>query len=209
LAVIGRTGSGKTHAAIWHLSQRSFDEIPWIVFDYKGDDFIASIPGMVEIDYHKPPPTKPGLYVVRPIPDDVEAVEAFLWGIWENGNTGVYIDEGYMVGRYNKPFRAILTQGRSKNIPVIVLSQRPAWLDPFVWSEADFYQIFQLNQKSDRKRVREFVPDSLNLDADVRAYHSHYYDVGKNTYSLLLPMPERDKILEIYKSRMAKRRRKI
>ena len=44
-----------------------------------------------------------------------------MWEIWKRGGIGVYVDEGYMVGNNNPAFRAILTQGRSKEIPAIVL----------------------------------------------------------------------------------------
>ena len=43
---------------------------------------------------------------------------------------------------------------------MITLSQRPVWLDPFILSEAEYYQVFRLNHKNDRKKVEEFIPDN-------------------------------------------------
>jgi hypothetical protein len=206
--VIGRTGSGKTHAAVWHLSQRDFTQMPWVIFDFKRDDLINDIPGLVEISVSGNPPSRPGLYVVHPLPGDPD-VEDFLWKIWTRGNVGLYIDEGYMFGQYNKAWQAILTQGRSKRIPVILLSQRPAWLDRFALSESDFFQIFQLNQASDRKRVKGLVPEDVDLERDARDWQSHYYDVKNNVYALLRPMPSRDKIMSIYRQKMANLKRPL
>ena len=208
LAIIGRTGSGKTQAAGWHLSRRSWDKIPWVIFDYKGDKLISEIPKLKQIDHTKSSPTKAGLFVVRPTPDENESVEQFLWSIHKNENTGVYIDEGYMIG--NSPaFRALLTQGRSKNIPMIVLSQRPVWLSRFVWSESDFYQVFHLNSISDKKSVKDYLHPGIDVARQLDNYWSWYHDVGLHAYALLRPVPSHDTILNIFSERQRLRRKPL
>lgn len=187
--IIGRTGSGKTVAGVWHLSQRNWDEMPWIIFDYKGDELIASF-DPTEIDIDGKLPTEPGLYVVRPLADvDDEAVEKFLWAIKNRGNIGIYIDEGYMLPNNGKSIamRAIQTQGRSLRIPTIILSQRPVWMDRFIFSEADFYQVFHLNDKRDRRTIGSFMPAEANKN--LPEFHSYYYDVGKDQLVILGPVP--------------------
>ena len=203
VAIIGRTGSGKTQAACWHLSRADFDKRPWIVVDYKGDKLIRKS-GAREVDYKKSPPKKPGLYVIRPLPNDTEAVTDYLWGIWANEMTGLYVDEGYMMGRTNAAFRALLTQGRSKNIPMIVLSQRPAWMDVFVFSEADFFQVFHLNNYMDRRKVEEFVP--WDMEAPLRRYHSIWYDVGLHETALLQPVAASSSIVSSFRERLQPKR---
>jgi DNA helicase HerA-like ATPase len=150
IAIVGRTGSGKTYAAAWHLSKRNFDTMPWIIFDFKYDPLLQNL-GAIELPLGTLP-DKPGLYIVHPFPDDKEGIDNYLWQIWKHENIGVFIDEGYMVGD-SSAFRAILTQGRSKRIPMIILSQRPVWLSRFVFSEADFFQVFQLNILNDRMQI--------------------------------------------------------
>jgi len=207
IAIIGRTGSGKTQAAVYHLALRSYTSMPWVIFDWKGEDLIADIPFTQEIGLDETPKKK-GLYIVRPLPSDSKAVTDFLWRIWERGRTGVYFDEGYMVGRTNPAYRAILTQGRSKKIPAIVLSQRPVYMDLFTFSEADFFQIFHLNRKRDRETVADYLPDN-KIDKQLSMYFSYYYNVVRDKLSILKPVPDRDTILGIFERRLSPKRKFI
>ena len=157
ITIVGRTGSGKTVAGLWHLSKRDFLSMPWVIIDYKTDKNINSIKGAKNLSL-KDTPKKPGIYIVHPLPGQDEEITEFLWKIWARENIGLYVDEGYMIGS-NPAFEALLTQGRSKNIPMIVLSQRPAWISRFVFSESDFFQEFHLNDKRDRKTMSS-IPSS-------------------------------------------------
>jgi hypothetical protein len=188
--IVGKTGSGKTVAGVWHLSEQNHHEMPWIIFDWKRDGLIAKI-GAKEIPVTGRPPNRPGIYVVRPMPN--QSVEDFLWKVWAQGHTGLYIDEGYMIGNDSEAFQAILTQGRSKYVPCITLSQRPVWMNRFVFSEADFIQLFWLNDKRDRKTVASFMPDIG--DERLPDFHSYYYDIGKDDLIVLKPVPKEEEII--------------
>lgn len=191
---VGATGSGKTHAALWVLSMMPIDRMPFVVVNYKGDESIDAIPFKQDIGLDEVP-VKPGVYVTHPHVSQGAAVERQLWEIWARGDTGVYTDEGLMMGRYNEAFRALLTQGRSRKIPMITLSQRPKWLDPFVLSEAEFYQVFRLNNKKDVMSVAEFIPEtSGDISKRLPEYHSYYYDVKANNLSVVKPVPSIEKI---------------
>ena len=198
--IIGRTGSGKTQAGLFHLSGQDYDKKPWIMFDWKGDKLISRIKP-VPIDIRDKPPRKPGLYVVKPLPGENGLVTEFLFNVWRQERTGLYIDEGFMMGRFNDAYRAILTQGRSKHIPVITLTQRPAWLDQFVFTEANFFQVFHLNALKDRLRVAEFVPN-FDVRMQFDRYHSVWYDVDDHQMADLLPVPEASRIVDAFKARM-------
>lgn len=204
--ICGRTGSGKTVAGVWHLSQRNYLQMPWVIFDYKGDDLIGQLP-TTEISIKKlAPPKEPGLYIVRPMAEvDDDAIEDFLWAIKNKGNTGIYVDEGYMLpgGGRSTAYRAIQTQGRSLKIPTITLSQRPVWMDRFVFSEADFYQIFHLNDKRDKQTIKSFMPE--NTGDNLPEYHSYYYDVSKNDLCILRPVPTGEQIVATFKPPEKKR----
>jgi hypothetical protein len=206
IAIVGATGSGKTQAELWQLSARDIDTRPWVIFNWKGDASIDGIPGAEFIDLDVIP-IKPGIYIYHPHPDQGPEVEQIMWVIWERGGIGVVIDEGYMVGRNNPAFRAILTQGRSKEIPVIVLSQRPNWMDRFVFSEADFYQVFRLNDKRDQKAVREFFP--AEIEKKLPPYHSYYYDVAKDRVSVLRPVPEIEIIYRTFAHKLVRVRKTV
>jgi hypothetical protein len=195
ITIVGRTGSGKTVAALWHLSNSNFDVRPWVVIDFKTDENINSIPRANYIGLNENP-KRPGIYIVQPHPED-DALGNFLDRIWQRENTGVYVDEGYMMSenaKTEKRFKTLLTQGRSKRIPMIVLTQRPAWISRFVFSEADFFQLFHLNDTRDIKTVDSFLPTgSLIRMPD---FHSVYFDVSANRVTYLSPVPPEDEILE-------------
>lgn len=202
LAIVGATGSGKTHAALWHLSRRNYDQKPWVIYDYKYDDIINSIDGAFELSIDDPAPDEPGLYIVHPEPDQQEALENQMRDIWRKEDIGVYIDEGYMVGNNNKAFRALLTQGRSKHIPMIVLSQRPVWMDKFVFTESEFFQVFRLQNRRDVAKMEEFIP--YDLEKRLPEFQSYYYDVATNRLSILRPVPDRAAILATFNARLAR-----
>ena len=200
IAILGRTGSGKTLAALWHLSNANFDVQPWVVVDYKTDEHIAGIERGQIIDTSFIP-KRPGLYIVQPEPD--ESLLDFFTAIWQRERIGVYVDEGYMIGEDSgteKRFKTLLTQGRSKRIPMIILSQRPAWITRFVFSEADFYQIFHLNDIRDQKTVEAFLPSGTYKR--LPDYHSIYFDVGRNKTTYLAPVPMEDVLLDKINARL-------
>lgn len=181
---------------------------PWFIFDSKGDALIREI-NPEEIDIRKKPPLIPGLYVLRPRPmlDDDHWTE-FLWNIWRQENAGVYSDEGYMIpGIRNPAFRALLTQGRSKRIEMITLSQRPVWMDKFTFTEADFWQIFRLNGLDDRKSISAIIGNQV--DRDLPEFNSYWYDVGRNSTVRFAPVPGRDELLDIFHERLVRRKLKV
>lgn len=198
LAVIGRTGSGKTQAAAWHLSGKDFDRQPWVIVNTKGDPLlneISDIEGVKSISLNEQVGEK-GLYIVSPLPSERDQLDTFFRSLWEKQNVGVYIDEGYMIDKTDG-LNALLTQGRSRKIPMIVLSQRPAWISKFVFSEADFIQLFHLQHEADRKNVAQFVP----FDTRIRLprYHSYWYNVADNEIIKFGPVPPRDVILQNFR----------
>jgi hypothetical protein len=207
-AVVGSTGSGKTQFAVWLLLVRMLAQFRvWIVFDYKGDQLIEEI-GAKEIGVNSPIPTKPGLYVVRPIPElNDEEVTQLLWRIWARGDVGVYIDEGYMVGIRNPALNACLTQGRSKHIEMIILSQRPKWMSKFVFSEANYFAVFNLTLEEDRKYVRTYLGGN-NIDL-LPSYHCTWYNVDKQEASQFGPVPDRNTLIAKFRDLLKSRRKAV
>jgi len=217
ILIIGKNGSGKSYAAVWHLAQKPLGEFPWVIINHKREKLIDSIPGaqFVDLDFT---PKKPGVYVYHPLPDfDDDAVTALLWRIYQRENIGVYIDEGYMINPRDPALNALYTQGRSKHIPLITLSQRPSRISRFAISEAAFYQVFYLTDKNDRARISEFIPGGIEeymkgKPGEARLmpdFHSIYYDVGRNEIAMMRPVPQEADILDIFEKKLKKPKRGV
>lgn len=226
--VIGRTGSGKSQFAIALLSMQNWDEMPWVIIDYKGEDLIDDIRlatggrkhGKIKvISPTDIPPTKPGLYYMRPRPlVDDEAVQAFLWALHSQkrgpfndrhvGYCGLFIDEGYCLPQKGA-FDVILTQGRTLHIPVICLYQRPVWMSRFAVAQADFVAVFAQMDIRDKKVTGSFVAPAVSNKGeiitvfnDLPPFHCLWYDVGRGSSTVLSPAPDRKAIISTFKARL-------
>jgi hypothetical protein len=187
--LIGGTGSGKTVAGLWHLSRQPIDAMPWLVIDYKRDDNINSIPYAQHVAVGAP--LLNGVYIVHPMLHEKDALEEYLWEIWKQEQVGIMVDEGFMLND-SEAFNTILMQGRSKRIPVIILTQRPVFVSRFVFSEASFIQVFRVIDKRDRKTISEFTPifgDKETSNETLPPYYSYYYDVSAHKLVTLKPVP--------------------
>jgi hypothetical protein len=205
MLIIGKTGSGKTLAAAWQLAFRSFNKMPWIIFDFKRADPIFQNLHATELQLSSPAPRTPGLYIVQPLPHEDEEVDEFLGKIWVRGRTGILIDEAYRVTGM-KWFRAILTTGRAKNIPMIMCTQRPVELDRFAISESEFFQLFYLKDTRDQKTIRSFLPV---VDNRLPEFHSYWYDVTRDRLQKMKPVPPQSELLAMFRDRLGVRRRAI
>jgi hypothetical protein len=205
-AVVGRTGSGKTFAAVWLLSRSDFEVRPWVVIDYKNDSLINAIE-RAELIGLDTIPEEPGIYILKVLPgeDEEERLSEWLHRVWERESIGIYVDEGYMIGQRDKWFNACLTQGRSKQISMIVLSQRPVWLSRFVFSEADYFIVFELTHDRDRDAVQAYVASSERerMEAPLEPYHFWFYDVAGKRLTGMRPVPDGAELLAAIDERLA------
>jgi Helicase HerA, central domain len=196
-AVIGRTGSGKSHFAAWLLSTQNFDEMPWIIIDFKHEhsDIINQIPRVQYLSYSDPLPIRPGLYMLKARTRDKDEMHEWLERILANGNIGLFFDEVFPIGQWNHSFNEIMMQGRSRNVPVIVCTQRPSNVSTYCFSEATFYYIFDVTKVSDRKKINEEIP-LIPRDYKLEEYNSFYYDVPKKVFMPVKPAPDAKTIIE-------------
>lgn len=209
LCIMGQTGSGKTVFGMDALSLMPFDKQPYIVFDYKIDPLIEQIEGAKYIGVGTMP-KEPGLYIVQPDgtdEDEAAVVNQWLWKIWQKGRIGLFFDEMYSIPdpRTRPAIRAIFTQGRSKRIPVIACTQRPAWVSRFLFSEASFFVAFHLQLADDIKAAATFVPGYGRFR--LPQYHALYYDVSRNKTLLLTPSEGEAAIVDRFNERLRRKRR--
>lgn len=215
VVIIGRTGSGKSVFACHFLSSRNFTSMPWVIIDIKGDNLIQTICNqnrIKELDIKAKPPRKAGLYILRPRPIiDDEVLEAWLMQCWAQENIGLYIDEGYALPKFGKTpgFTLILTQGRSKHIPVVALYQRPVWMTTFATAQADFFAVFEQNIETDLRKTSEFIKPAIlangvkiSIYDPLPRYHCLWYDVSEGQTSVLRPAPDRETILKAFRERL-------
>lgn len=202
---IGATGSGKTYAGLWHLSNAAFDVRPYIILDPKLDKNLIQIDAEeIEIGYV---PQTPGLYIAHPLPTEEDQLDAHLMALWERENVGVYADEAFMCGK-GAGFVACLTQGRSKHIPMILNTQRPVEVSRFVFSEASFFQLFRLTDKRDKLTVKSFAPTpDLYQGEKLPEFWSWYYDVTKDKYYAMRPVPKAGDSIDRINARLEEMRR--
>lgn len=213
-AIIGQTGSGKSHFGMWTLSQRSYDKMPWVVVDSKREDLLKDVPWTDEISPSRKPPRKAGLFVMRPRVAEFAdgTMTKFLYDAWDAENTGLFIDEGYAFDRNDPGLKTVLTQGRSKHVPVISLSQKPSWASPFLFSESEFKSIFYLDMPNDIDRVMEWMPARARdpvtggpIDPNMLPDHCSYWRHRREVYRLA-PCEPWDKVLERIENRRPRSR---
>lgn len=208
LVNVGRTGTGKTVISLWHLSRQYLRSMAWLIYDFKGDEHINSIERAEHVDTNFiPKPRDTGIFIVHPRPKmDDKAVEAQMWALWKRQNVGIYVDEAYMID--NDAQNAILTQGRSRHIPMIINTQRPVWLSQFVFSEADFYHVLQMNRRKDREIMEGIIDIDEGLDK-LPEHHSYYYDVSRDQVNIFKPVPETKVSLAAIGEQLRPRRRVV
>jgi len=182
-----------------------------VILNYKGDEPIDSIPMAQHVDLGYVP-VRGGIYIVHPLPAQTEEMQAYLWKLWERQNIGIFVDEGYMLSD-DPAFMALLTQGRSRRIPMMVLSQRPSWITRFAFTEAQFIQLFSLTDRRDLKTVAQFVSYDGIEELALPEYHSLYFDVARNRSWILKPVPPETEILatiqQRYDEHEASKRRQV
>ena len=207
VTINGRTGSGKTVAGAWLLSMADFHRQPFIIINYKGEKLFDKITRAKPLTINDDLPSAPGIYHMQPLVSQVDEMEAWLWSVWKQAEIGLFIDEGYLLPD-KKAFATLLTTGRSRQIPIYTLSQRPVRLPRFTISESDFYQCFHLHDERDRETVEKFTPkDGIWADTSQRLkkYNSRWYDVGADFSCMLDPVPDMAQILATFDRRLTPR----
>lgn len=224
MAIVGTNGTGKTQFGAWILSLKDLaNQINFIV-DYKGDELLNELKRTREFDPRKKLPTENGLYIIHAQPFEYfdEHMRAFMYRLWDRENAGLYVDEGYMIPAEKRgAFQALLTQGRSKNIPVITLSQRPVGLNRFVFSESNHTVVFDLNDDRDKDVVKEFTPkgftdwcppdfgelDPHTGEMHLPKYHARWYNKPDRSRFVLRPVPSAPEIVDAIDSQLKPQQR--
>lgn len=191
--VIGMNGSGKTVFGAFILSRQRFDKRPWVCMDFKGEELwdMVGKPAMRRLTLDEMP-GKVGLYRLPIRPGDDDAIEKWLWRVWERGNVGLFNDEVSLMGQ-NNAFKAVLRQGRSKLIPVIACTQRPVDCDREIFTESNYTATFRLKDARDYKIVQQFTGQT-GMDRPLPPHWCWWYDARENLTIPLKPCPPPDMV---------------
>jgi len=207
---IGSTGSGKTQGAVWLLSTCDYNNRPVFIVDPKGEKLFKELEkkGAFEIPIDLDElPTEPGIYIIRPLPGEYDLLTEFFQRIYYLENCIVFIDEATMMNKNDVWFRALLTQGRGKEIQLIICTQRPSWVDNYVFTEATFFALYRLNSLDDQKKMRIYL-GGLTMDT-LPDYHWLWYIVNEQRHVTFTPVPDATRIIAGFHIATAKGPRKI
>lgn len=221
VAIVGQNGSGKTQAGAWLLSRKNLRDETWIILDYKEEEIFQKLQNVRDIGFTDKIPRDPGLYVLHArYGDDDDATEAWLHDVYDASNTGVFVDEGYMLPQYHKgAYAGILTQGRSRRIPTITLTQRPVRVNPLVFSESKHIVVFDLNRKRDMQTIEENTGDGFmtwtppEYPEGLPEFHARWYAsrLARKTPSggrfVLKPVPREAEIIAAIDKQLPQKRR--
>ena len=174
VAVIGRTGTGKTYLMSRLVGWRQFVAI----FRTKADDI--KFPGFQTVTDHKAlnDVYKQRLLIVPEYRRQASIGAATFETIWKRGGWTIFLDELFYVHRLGLGAYVdmLLTQGRSKRISVVTGMQRPVWVTRFALSEVTHIFAFG-GEKRDLKTLSEMAGDDFaNAVARLPRFHfAHYY----------------------------------
>lgn len=190
--VAGMTGSGKSFLAEVYLAgyqnvimldtkgqvyeRRRKGENPWRGLK-EGKDFTV-IERLEEVEFVKTPKI---IYAPRFEEQEKEYYDALMKYVYERENTILWIDELMSVAEgpanYPRYLKALMTRGRSKNVSVWALTQRPMDIPSIIFANTTHFFIFDLMLPQDRKKVSEGTgyPDFLDNPGK---YNFWYLKIG-------------------------------
>lgn len=183
VAVIGRTGTGKTY-----LMTRLVDLRQYVaVFKTKADD--TKFEGMEKVKDAKPLRSlyRNRLFIEPPF-NKQSVVGADLFdSVWRAGGWTVVIDELFYVHDQlglKSYVEMLLTQGRSKRISILAGMQRPVHVTRFALSEVSHVFSFKV-EKRDRKTLAEVASDEFaEVVERLPRYHFAHYHVPTGTVAM-------------------------
>jgi hypothetical protein len=103
-------------------------------------------------------------------------------------------------------YHALLTQGRSKRIPVITLTQRPVQIPRVAFSEISHCVVFDLNDRKDQQRIEEIAPRGI-MDVPTKPHHARWYSVKKNKIWVMSPVPVANEIRDAVNAQLEPKKR--
>lgn len=170
--VAGRTGSGKSTLACWLLNRSPGH---WLILNPKWTAAFNKMPDsktIESLDLKKIGDSlaKNRFTIVNPksTQSDPDTLDALVMWLHESyTDVGLCVDELYSIHRNGTAGPGLigwLTRGRELRQSFLGLTQRPAWLSKFLFSESDYIGGMSLALENDRKRMFEITGQPAFLE---------------------------------------------
>ncbi len=156
------------------------------ILDTKADEHIENLDAPIVENLEllgKYKAEKYPLVIYRPTGEelaDQKVLDAWCQWIYERGHTVAYIDEVTQLGNSTNPkmgFLNMITRGRSRDVTVLMGTQRPVGVPRIVFTETQYFYKFYLADMQDRKRVAEFTHPVMIYQPKSK-YGFLFYKVG-------------------------------
>lgn len=193
----GRTGSGKSVWAKWML-QRS--PLTWIILNPKHTAAYNDLPNSMIVKSLSMQDIEKGInkgfdyIIVNPGSHEAQpdSLDAFIMGLHDQWQSiGLCCDELYTLHKAAVAGPGLigwLTRGRELKQSFLGLTQRPAWLTQFLFSESDYICSLSLSLEKDKKRMVEMTgQDAFN--SRIPPHHWLWYSVGTEQLNYYGPVP--------------------
>lgn len=192
----GRTGSGKSSLANWLLIRSPGH---WVILNPKWTKAFNELPGsktVVGFDLKKIERSieENRFTIINPTPEQnhPKVMNAFIAYLHEKYTSlGLCVDECLAIHEAGRPGQGLigwLTRGRELGQSFIGLTQRPAFVSKFIFSESNYICGMALNLLDDRKQMREFTGRDKFL-VKLPAYEWLWYDVSQDNLRHFDPVP--------------------
>lgn len=196
----GCTGSGKSTLAKWLLTR---SDGRWIILNPKHTAAYKTLENSVVVnglntklvdEYLTQRRNPPRFIVVNPDSSEADAdlMDDFIMWLHQSWrNVSLCCDELYTLHKgahAGKGLIGWLTRGRELNQSFLGLTQRPAWLSQFLFSESDYIGTMKLRLPADKKKFVDMTNQRIFAN-DLEDRHWLWYDTAKDDVRYLAPIP--------------------
>lgn len=186
--VTGKTGSGKTEFVkhrIWKLFHRRVYHDPKIenadLLELDKTTRLARTPAELLMNLNN----GAGSILYQPANLERSDFDRVCEILYKWGNICLFVDEAsfytdsWSIEKWHKE---IMVRGRSRNVGIVNLSQRPKEISNFLISESDHQFVFKLMLDSDIEKLKGIIPKRYHKEMySMKLYHFLYNDISGNT----------------------------
>ncbi len=201
ISIFGRTGSGKTFFSKQWLLPHYTRYVFWDIKKENSDmphDIIITNPKELKSNIEKY--NKIIYQPTKPTDSDFNDICEI---IFNSKNNALYVDEAALISTPSKILyyhKVIITQGRSYDVGIINVSQRPRDIHNTLISESEHLFVFALSLETDVIKLRQQMGNAADEIYTLPEYHFLYHNVKTNKSFIFKPiktLPERKEGEEI------------